>query len=190
MHHCRLAKLTDATAIQAIYAPIVAETPISFEYEVPDVAEIERRMQKVMASRPWLVYETGGQVLGYAYASTFRERAAYNWGVEVSIYVHANAHKRGIGQQLYTTLFDVLRALNYCQVYAGATVPNESSERLHARMGFELIARFPSAGYKFGKWHDTVFWRLPLRDFPEPAPEIGNINELVKTAEWEWLTRS
>lgn len=190
MNHCRLAKIADAPAIQAIYAPIVRDTPISFEYEPPDVAEVERRMGKVLTRRPWLVYEESGAVIGYAYASTFRERAAYDWGVEVSIYVRSDAHKRGIGRELYQTLFGVLRALNYCQVFAGATAPNESSERLHARMGFAQIARFPAAGYKFGKWHDVVFWRLPLRDFPEPAPSIGNINDLVKTAEWEWLTRS
>lgn len=190
MKHFRLAHIDDAPAVQAIYAPIVRETPISFEYDPPDVGEIARRMEKVLASRPWLVCEEDGVVVGYAYANTFRERAAYNWGVEVSIYVRGDAHKRGIGRALYQTLFDVLRALNYCQVFAGATAPNESSERLHAAMGFELIARFPAAGYKFGKWHDVVFWRLALRDFPEPAPDIRNINELVETAEWEWLIKS
>lgn len=190
MNHVRMARIGDAPAIAAIYAPIVRDTPISFEYEAPDEAEVARRMEKVMATRPWLVYEADGGVAGYAYASTFRERTAYNWGVEVSIYVAPAAHRRGIGRALYQTLFDVLRALNYCQVFAGATAPNESSERLHAAMGFEQIARFPAAGYKFGKWHDVVFWRLPLRDFPEQAPEIGNINDLVKTTEWQWLIKS
>jgi L-amino acid N-acyltransferase YncA len=187
MSYCRLARFTDAPAIQAIYAPVVRETAISFEYEPPGVAEIERRMAKVLASRPWLVYEADGEVMGYAYASTFRERAAYDWGPEVSIYVKEGVQGRGIGRELYATLFDVLRALNYCQVWAGATSPNESSERLHRGMGFELVGRFPSAGYKFGKWHDTVFWRLPLRDFPVDAPRIGNINELIENSEWAWL---
>jgi L-amino acid N-acyltransferase YncA len=190
MSHCRLAKLTDAPAIQAIYAPVVRDTAISFEYEPPTVEEIGRRMQKVLTSRPWLVYEDGGAVLGYAYGSTFRERAAYDWGVEVSIYVRADTQKRGIGRELYGVLFDVLRALNYCQVWAGATAPNESSERLHASMGFEQVARFPAAGYKFGRWHDVVFWRLPLRELPLHAPVLGNINDLLRTEEWEWLTRS
>jgi L-amino acid N-acyltransferase YncA len=109
MSRCRLARLSDAPQIQAIYAPIVRDTPISFEYEPPDVAEIERRMSKVLASRPWLVREEAGVVQGYAYASTFRERQAYDWGVEVSIYVHPTAHGRGMGRSLYATLFDVLR---------------------------------------------------------------------------------
>jgi L-amino acid N-acyltransferase YncA len=189
MNHCRLAQFADAPAIQGIYAPVVRDTAISFEYEPPGVDEIARRMRKVMASRPWLVYEAERQVLGYAYANTFRERAAYDWGPEVSIYVRDDAQGRGIGRELYATLFDLLRALNYCQVWAGATYPNESSERLHKAMGFELVGRFPAAGYKFGKWHDTVFWRLALRDFPAEAPAIGNINELIQTAEWSWLKR-
>jgi phosphinothricin acetyltransferase len=190
MSECRLARLSDAAQIQAIYAPVVRDTPISFEYEPPDVAEIERRMAKVLASKPWLVYDEAGVVLGYAYASTFRERQAYDWGAEVSIYVHAEAQQRGIGRDLYATLFDVLRALNYCQVIAGATVPNPSSERLHESMGFKLAAHFPAIGYKFGRWHDTKFWYLTLRERPQVAPAIMNINELTETAEWAWLTKS
>jgi L-amino acid N-acyltransferase YncA len=190
MNACRLAHTTDAEAIRDIYAPIVRDTVISFEYEVPSVAEIASRVEQVLQNRPWLVLEEAGEILGYAYATTFRSRAAYDWGPEVSIYVRSDVQKRGLGQRLYATLFDVLRAQNYCRVVAGATVPNESSERLHAHMGFQIIGRYPSAGYKFGGWHDVVFWYLPLRSLPETAPALININELVKTAEWEWLTRS
>lgn len=183
----RLARLTDADDIRSIYAPIVRDTAISFEYEVPNVAEMEARLAMVLASKPWLVYEDG-RVLGYAYATTFRERAAYNWTVEVSIYVDSSAHGRGIGRQLYATLFDVLRACGYHLVIAGATLPNEASERLHLGMGFREIARYPGVGYKFGKWHDTVFWALPLGPAPAVAPALININDLVKTSEWAWLT--
>ena len=189
MNPIRLARPTDAPAIQAIYAPVVRDTAISFEYEVPSVREMQRRIEEVLAVRPWLVFESDGGVLGYAYARPYRERAAYAWGVEAGIYVDTAAQQRGIGRRLYGTLFDVLRALGYCQVWASATVPNESSERLHACMGFELVGRFPAAGYKFGRWHDSVFWRLPLRELPAEAPPIGNINDLVKTARWRWLTR-
>lgn len=189
MNECRLAKITDAPAIRAIYEPIVRDTAISFEYEVPTLEEMEARMRKVLDFRPWLVYETGGEVLGYAYGSTFRERRAYDWGVEVSIYVRPDAHGRGIGRTLYATLFDVLRAQNYCQAIAGATMPNEGSERLHRSMGFSEIARFPNIGYKFGRWHDVVFWSLRLRELPEVAPQLINIHELTKTSEWAWLIR-
>ncbi|HEX6006468.1 MAG TPA: GNAT family N-acetyltransferase [Burkholderiales bacterium] len=189
MGNIRLARPADAAEIRAIYAPIVRDTAISFEYEVPSVAEIERRLARVLAGRPWLVHVEAGRVLGYAYASPFRERAAYDWSVEVSIYVDSSVQRSGIGRRLYATLFDVLRALGYHQVIAGATMPNPASERLHRSLGFAQVAHFPAIGYKFGCWHDTVFWALPLRPTAGEAPAIININQLVKTAEWEWLTR-
>lgn len=190
MNACRLARPTDAPAIQAIYAPIVRDTPISFELEVPSVEEMLSRMEKVLESRPWLIYEEGGEVLGYSYATTFRDRPAYNWGTEVSIYVRPDVHRRGVGRHLYQTLFDVLRAQNYFCAVAGATVPNASSERLHDAMGFQLIGRYPAAGYKFGAWHDVVFWFKRLRELPSHPQELININELSRTAEWKWLRRS
>ena len=190
MSPIRLARTDDAGQIHSIYGPIVRETAISFEWEVPDVAEVTSRMDKVLASRPWLVHEEGGEVLGYCYATTFRERAAYQWGVEVSIYMRQDVRGRGLGRALYARLFDVLRAQQYCQVVAGATLPNASSERLHESMGFQTLGRYPAAGYKFGQWHDVGFWYLPLRPRPAVAPELININELVKTNEWAWLTRS
>ena len=190
MNACRLARPADAAQILAIYAPIVRETAISFEAEPPGLAEMAGRMEKVLQIRPWLVLEDGGEVLGYSYATTFRERAAYDWGVEVSIYMRADVRGRGLGRGLYRTLFDVLRAQNYCRVVAGATLPNASTERLHTSLGFQAIGRYPAAGYKFGQWHDVMFWYLPLRPLPEVAPQLININELVKTTEWAWLTRS
>jgi phosphinothricin acetyltransferase len=174
--------------MQAIYAPVVRDTAISFEYEAPCITEMEARMAKVLASRPWLVYREGGEVLGYAYAGTFRERRAYDWSVEASVYVRADARGRGVGRTLYETLFEVLRAQNYCQVIAGATLPNDASERLHAALGFTRIGIFPSVGYKFGKWHDVIFWSLALRDVTGTAPGLINVNELVRQPEWRWLT--
>ena len=188
---CRLARTDDAPAIQAIYEPVVRQTAISFEYEVPDVAEIEARMRSVQQARPWLVYEDGGAVLGYSYAAVFRDRRAYDWSAEVSIYVHASAQRRGIGRTLYRTLFDVLRAQGYWQAIAGATVPNACSERLHESLGFQLIGRFPAVGYKFGAWYDVVFWRLPLCEAAADAPSpVININELIREPEWAWLIKS
>jgi phosphinothricin acetyltransferase len=188
MNHCRLARTEDAAAIQAIYAPIVRETAISFEYDPPDVAEMAARIRKVLVSRPWLVYRDQGRVLGYAYAGVFRERRAYDWSTEVSVYVHSEARGRGVGKELYATLFDVLRALNYRQAIAGATLPNEQSERLHEALGFTRIGVFPAVGYKFGQWHDVIFWALALHDFAAGAPPLINVNELVLRQDWKWLT--
>jgi phosphinothricin acetyltransferase len=187
MNACRLARLEDAAAIQAIYAPVVRDTAISFEYDPPDVAEMERRLARVLASRPWLVYRSADGVLGYAYATAFRERRAYDWNVEVSVYVRADARGRGVARHLYGRLFQLLRALNYRQVVAGATLPNEASERLHASFGFQRLGVLPRAGYKFGVWHDVIFWFLPLHGPAHEAAEPINVNELVQRPEWAWL---
>lgn len=189
MNACRLVQLEDAPAIQAIYAPVVRDTAISFEYEAPDVPEMERRIAKVLASRPWLVYRSGGEVLGYAYATGYRERRAYDWNVEVSVYVREDARGRGVARHLYGRLFHLLRALNYRQVIAGATIPNVASERLHASFGFQRMGVLPRAGYKFGQWHDVIFWYLPLQVRTSEAQEPINVNELLKRAEWAWLTK-
>ncbi len=189
MNACRLARITDAPAIQAIYAPVVRETAISFEYDAPDVAEMERRLSRVLARWPWLVYAAGEAVQGYAYATHYRERRAYDWNVEVSVYVRADARGQGIARQLYGRLFHLLRALNYRQVIAGATLPNVASERLHASFGFQRMGVLPRAGYKFDQWHDVIFWYLPLQVLSDATREPVNINEIVKQPEWAWLTR-
>lgn len=180
----RLATTRDAPAIHAIYAPIVHDTPISFEWEPPGVPEIAKRMDTVLQSRPWLVYEDAAEVAGYAYASPYRDRAAYQWGTEVSIYLREDARGMGLGVRLYTALFDVLRLLGYCTALAGATIPNPPTERLHARMGFTEFSRLPAAGYKFGAWHDVVFWYLRLRPLPERPPALRSIHEIIDTREY------
>jgi phosphinothricin acetyltransferase len=180
----RLATPNDAAGVLIIYAPIVNDTPISFEREVPSVPEMEARIQNVLRDRPWLVYEQAGELLGYVYASTFRERYAYRWSTEVTVYIHAGARGRGLGRALYTALFDVLRLQGYCTAVAGATVPNVATERLHARMGFQEIGRLPAAGFKFGQWHDVVFWRLLLGPLPDRPHELIPLHEIIGTREW------
>jgi phosphinothricin acetyltransferase len=180
----RLATPADAAAVLAIYAPIVVETPISFEWEVPSVAEMASRIRTVLRDRPWLVYERAGELLGYVYASTFRERFAYRWSTEVSVYIHTDARGRGLGRTLYSALFGGLRLQGYCTAIAGATVPNAATESLHASMGFTEIGRFPAAGFKFGQWHDVVFWRLLLRPLPDRPDELIPLNEIIGTEDW------
>jgi L-amino acid N-acyltransferase YncA len=180
----RLARAADAPAIHAIYAPIVRDTPISFEWEVPSVGEMARRMAKVLETRPWLVYEEAGEVIGYVYASTFRDRIAYQWGTEVTVYLHEAARGRGLAPRLYAALFDVLRLQGYCTAVAGATMPNPASERLHLKLGFTEFGRYPAAGFKFGEWYDVVFWYLRLRPLPERPPELRSIHEIIGTREF------
>lgn len=175
----RLASAHDAPAVQAIYAPIVLDTAISFEWEVPTVAEMSSRIEKVLAEGfPWLVAETGGEVGGYAYASRFRNRAAYDWTAEVSVYVDARHRGRGIGRAVYARLLGLLEAQGFRSAYGVATAGNPASEALHRSLGFEQVGSFPRAGFKFGGWHDVVCWRIPLgpRDgVPDPIRPVRDV---------------
>lgn len=180
----RLASPADAAPVHAIYAPIVRDTAISFELEVPTVGEMAERIETVLTSRPWLICERGAEVLGYVYASAFRARAAYDWSPEVSVYVRSDAHRQGLARALYTALFEVLKLQRYCTVVAGATVPNPPSEELHRSMGFEPMGRYPAVGFKLGHWHDVAFWYLRLGDLPEVPLPLLPLGEVTGTSEW------
>jgi phosphinothricin acetyltransferase len=165
----RLASLEDAPQIAAIYAPIVLETPISFELVPPDAAEFARRMAGVLPQKPWLVHVEDGRVLGYAYAHTFRDRPAYRWTAETSVYVAVEGRRRGVASGLYAALIERLIAQGFVTAVAGITLPNEASVRLHERFGFRAVG-VPRAGHKFGRWHDVGFWTRPLAEATaEPA---------------------
>lgn len=167
----RVATRSDAPALRDIYRPFVESTPVSFETVVPSVDEFAARIAKSLAGWQWLVAERAGQCVGYAYGSSHRERAAYRWSVEVSAYVHADFHRRGIGGALYRRLFEDLAARGYCNAYAGITLPNEASVALHRSVGFEPIGVFRSVGRKFGRWHDVAWFQRALRDAPPPGQE-------------------
>lgn len=159
----RPVKLSDAPAILAIYAPYITDSVITFEYDVPTVTEFTERIQNIQKQLPYLVAEVDGRVLGYAYASRHRDRIAYQWSVETSVYVHPNGHRQGIARQLYTTLFNLLRRQGYYNAYAGITLPNLKSEAFHQTMGFEPVGTFANIGYKFGAWHDVAWFQLTLQ---------------------------
>jgi len=164
--------LTDAPAISRIYAPYVTDHAISFEGVPPDAAEMEQRIRGTITQYPWLVFEQDGDVLGYAYAATHNPRLAYQWSVNVSVYLDARAHRRGIGRALYTALFDLLRRQRFVNAYAGITLPNAASVGLHQAMGFVTVAVYPRVGFKFGRWHDTTW--LHLRLVEEDGPPAGD----------------
>jgi L-amino acid N-acyltransferase YncA len=158
----RRATRADARGVLAIYGPVVRDTAISFEEEVPSEAELAERIATIGARFPWLVAERDGALAGYAYATTFRTRAAYRWTAESSVYVHEAHRGVGLARALMEALLDVLCALGYHTVVAGATMPNDTSARLHESLGFELAGTFPRVGHKFGAWHDVRFWTLDL----------------------------
>lgn len=165
----RAATAGDAAAIAAIYAPVVRATAISFEERAPGPAEISRRM---LASPrlPWLVAEDGGHVAGYAYASAHRQRPAYRWSADCSIYLADQFRSRGLGRLLYECLIEEVRDLGYVTLFAGIALPNEPSVRLHEALGFRPVGVFCHAGYKRGAWRDVGWWQRALCS-PPAAPQ-------------------
>ncbi|HEX6534798.1 MAG TPA: GNAT family N-acetyltransferase [Gemmatimonadaceae bacterium] len=170
----RLATPADAAALAAIYAPFVTDGVISFEFEAPDEAEMTRRLERVTAWTPWLVCDYHGATVGYAYAGRHRERAAYQWSVDVSVYVRHDAHRAGIARGLYTSLFAILVRQGFRNAYAGITLPNPPSEGFHRAMGFRAVGVYHGVGHKMGRWHDVGWYERELApriaDPPPPMP--------------------
>jgi L-amino acid N-acyltransferase YncA len=167
----RLATVQDAQAMAGIYDPIVSDTAISFETDPPGAAEMERRIARALTFAPWLVESTGGGVRGYAYASRHRERAAYQWSVDVTVYVSAAHRGQGVGTALYSALFPLLRRQGFFAAHAGITLPNAASVRLHESLGFRPVGVYRAVGYKLGAWRDVGWWQLELQERrEEPAP--------------------
>jgi len=169
----RVALAEDAEAILAIYAPIVRETAISFEVEPPTQVEMHERIATTLRRLPWLVCEHQGEVLGYVYASPHRARAAYQWSVDVSVYIHATVRRTGMGRALYHALFELLILQGLYQCYAGITLPNPASVGLHEALGFQPVGVYEAVGYKLGEWHDVGWWQRALQLRPSlPTPPI------------------
>jgi len=170
----RVATPDDAAAVTAIYAPVVIETAISFEMVPPGVDVMRERIATTLRSFPWLVCEdTVGHVNGYAYASRHRERPAYRWSVDTTVYVRENARGQGVGKALYQALLSQLAQLGYFQAFAGITLPNAASVALHERVGFTPLGVYRHVGFKLQAWHDVGWWQRGLRPLmspPEPMP--------------------
>lgn len=162
-HTVRPALPSDAEQISEIYAYYVLNTPISFEEAAVSADEIRSRMVKVAdAGLPWLVAEQNGRVTGYAYASKWRERHAYRFTVECTVYVASGHAGAGVGSALYAALFPQLKERGCHAVIAGIALPNPASVRLHERLGMQKVAHFSEVGFKFGRWHDVGNWQLTL----------------------------
>ncbi len=165
----RLARESDAAAIREIYAPIVRETHISFEQNVPSAEEIAGRIRSALRQHPWLVCELAGRLAGYAYASAFRSRAAYQWTTETTVYVHRDYQRRGIARALYSSLIAILRTQGYVTAVGVIALPNQASVLAHEAIGFEKIGIFQRVGFKAGEWRDTGWWQLDL-NAPSKTP--------------------
>lgn len=160
----RMANPADAQALLNIYAPYVINTAITFEYDVPSVEEFASRIAHTLEKYPYLIAEEGGNILGYAYASPFHDRPAYDWAVETSIYVDQNIKHRGIGRKLHDALESTLREQGILNMNACIAYPPEEDEHLdknsvefHAHMGYRLVGEFYKCGYKFNRWYNMVW---------------------------------
>ncbi|MFA9414511.1 MULTISPECIES: N-acetyltransferase family protein [unclassified Streptococcus] len=154
----RPATPADAAALVAIYAPYVTDTAITFEIEVPSASDFAQRIHTISQQFPYLVAEgTDGALLGYAYASSYKNRAAYDWTVELSVYVDQTVRHHGIGKALYDELERQLVAMGIVNFLACIALPNEPSIAFHLKRGYEQVAHFKEVGYKFDQWHDIVW---------------------------------
>lgn len=156
----RSANLTDAAQIAEIYNYYIQYTHQTFETEPLSAEDMRTRISEVLGNFPYVVAEENGEIFGYAYAAQFKLRRAYEFSVEVSIYVKNDTKQKGIGTQLYTQLFAELRDTDIHAIIAGISLPNDASIRFHEKFGFEKVAHFREVGYKLGRWVDVGFWEL------------------------------
>ena len=179
---------SDAKIIHEIYTPYIKNTSITFECKVPTIEEFSTKINKISSDYAYLVCEVNNTIIGYAYGNRLREREAYQWDAELSIYLKKDYINYGIGTSLYSCLIDILKLQNIYNVYGVITQPNEKSEKLHEKLGFEKIGVFHNTGYKFGKWRDVVWYEKNIKSFEEkPLPiisikdiDINEANKIIK----------
>ncbi len=152
----------DASDCAAIYAPSVEAGATSFEERAPSREEMAARIERVSATHQWLVAEVGSEVIGYAYACAHRERPAYRWATDVSVYVAEARRRHGVGRALYEGLLERLRHQRFRVACAGITLPNDASVQLHESLGFRAVGVYRGIGWKAGAWRDVGWWQLEL----------------------------
>jgi phosphinothricin acetyltransferase len=180
----RLATEHDAEQSLAIYAPLVRNTNRSFELEPPTIYDMQQRIVRTLERMPWLSCEADGQVVGYAYANPHRVRAAYQWSVEVSVYVQEGIRSKGVGRALYTSLLAVLQLQGYCNAYAGISLPNPAAFKLHEALGFQPIGVYEAVAYKLNAWHDVSWWQVKLQERPEAPQPPTALASARRLPEW------
>jgi len=165
MVEIRLATPNDAAGILEIYAPYIASTSFTFETEVPSVTDFQKRISDYLINWPWLVCEIDGVIAGYAYGTKYRERTAYQWCIESSIYIHDDFLKLKIGKALYEALIEILKRQGYRNVYAVVNLPNDRSVKFHESCGFTWFATYEKVGYKLGKWKNVGWWQWIINEY-------------------------
>jgi len=171
----------DARQVAAIYFPYVVNTPITFETEPPDGSKMRGRMEKVSKMYPFLVCEHEDEIMGYAYGSQFRDRSAYDWIVETTVYVREAAQGLGIGKSLYASLLECLKLQGFTSAFGVIALPNIPSVYLHEHFGFTKDYQMVDAGYKDGQWYDVGFWRVHLNNTDQEISPVFPISEMEKS---------
>lgn len=174
----RIAKLEDSKELVNIYKYYVENTSITFEYDVPSTEEFSERIKNTLKKYPYLIAEENGEIYGYAYASAFKSRPAYDWAVETSIYVKNGDSRHGVGTLLYNELEKYLKMQNIINVNACITYPNEKSEEFHKKFGYKTIAHFTKCGYKLGKWHDMIWMEKFIDEHTDNPNSVIPFSEL------------
>ena len=182
MTRIRIAEANDAAAILKIYAPYIENTSFTFETEVPSLLAFEERIRTYLQNWPWLVCEINGMIAGYAYGAKYRERVAYQWCVESSVYIHDDFQRTGVGKALYSALIEIVKMQGFANLYAVINLPNERSVSFHESMGFEYFATYKNVGYKLGRWKNVGWWQLQLNDYvmePKAPVKFSEMDQQV-----------
>ena len=174
----RMADVSDAEELLSIYKPYVTDTAITFEYEVPSIEVFKNRIKETLEGYPYIVCEYKDKIVGYAYAHRYGERAAFQWDVELSIYLDMNYKSLGIGKILYNKVIEILKLQNVQNIYACITSANDKSIKFHEKMGFEFIGIFKDTGYKFDKWYDITWFGMRVKDKNEKPAKVKNIKDI------------
>ncbi|MGG7074418.1 N-acetyltransferase family protein [Campylobacter sp. 9BO] len=181
----QVASASDASELLAIYSPYVTHTAITFEYEVPSVAEFAGRIEKILTRHPFIVAKRDNKLIGYAYASAFKDRAAYDWAVEVSIYIVQNERGSGVGKALYAKLETILKVMGVLNLNAciGVARPNDeylndASVHFHERLGYEMVGEFRQCGFKFGRWYNMIWMQKMIGEHTSAPAKVRKFSEL------------
>ena len=184
----RIATMNDAEALLAIYEPYVLETAVTFECVPPTLEEFAQRIGNYLAKYPYLVavdHDNNNEIVGFTYAGPLKQRHAYDWAVETSVYVKKGVCGKGVGRKLYETLEAILRKQGYTNMNAAVAYPSEEDEYLtrnsllfHERMGFNYIGRFTKCGHKFGRWYDMSWMEKHIGEHQEDQPKVISFSRL------------
>lgn len=181
----RIASIDDAEELLKIYAPYVEKTAITFEYDVPSIEEFKRRIEITLQRYPYIVIENENEILGYAYASAFINRSAYDWSAETTIYIKEDIRKMGLGKKLYNAIENLCKAQNIINLNACIGYPEKedkyltkNSKQFHEHLGYAFVGEFHKCGYKFERWYNMIWMEKILMDHPKTPLEVIPFSQL------------